>query len=696
MGWCAEATMVTLLFSFAAQVDLSADKALDVRVSVRVPATSAKSAIGALAKASGAKVAASGTIAADVLTLRVTDVPIREVMTRLSSAAGATWVQENGVYYLTRTDSDRAKWARASQQRLALAFKKEFAKQGAAITSSTPFDSAAAKALIAKVVSARHPAAVDGGPAQSFVDFGALYRAAPAGRLASRILPLLDAERLSAAPVRRRTIFSTNPTRMELPLNVSADSAVSAFLEEQQVYQAALAGLPDGERIGIEMGPDGNTANALKERPAKLNVVVNRLDAAPDSSSVEVQLVGEHGTKLASSSVQIHSDPDFPDQKALLPAPNEKRLTLPDDVTSVLQVLGANLSGKAAKTTQLSPELRQWLSQPDVNEPLSIFASSLLLAAADDRGLNLVADLPDAYIILGASPSFLGVPASSSILKLVSALPPSIAPVSVDEKWIEIDGGKAVPEDILCHRSDRRAMAQAIAGAAEGVIPIERLAAYAVTGGGVPDDFLFMAMNGVLFGSDIQESSDEWHALHIIGSLLEHRPADRIRSARIPFSELDAPTLDVVQTIVFYQQPRSLLAPRPGMVMNEVEPCEALPGGLPRDGFLEIDVKESSAVYTSGPRRQLVNAQTLAWNDTLKEHPDRFPGAESRYSSSDQFRVGTNRVVTVTIHLTESMTAVLPVTEAHVQQGSLVRFDDLPKEFKDSYRRIKASYADMK
>ena len=685
--------------------DLTADARLDKHVTYRSVAAPTKVALTGLAQAAGLPLAAAGTVQSEFLLLRLEDVPIRDAMVRISRATAASWVSDNGTYYLTRTDADNAKRTAADHARIVASIKKEFAKQAAALASQKPFDSGAAQALLKKVkmINDPRPAVQSGGDAAGGVDAGGsvdvpeLERQTPTGRLIARVLARLDPEVIALAPARRRTVFSTNPTRMEAPLHADLSDVAETFVAEQSIYATEMAAYSEPDRVRLQQSFDGFfNAKGTKLEPAKINISVNRLDNNADGIGLELQVIDAAGGRTAWGSVTVPVDPEFPSERELMADPNEQKLPIsPDDMT-VMQVLGATLSGKRAKVTELPDNLRARMLQPDKNELLATFPSNLLLALADARHLNIVADLPDAYVILGATPSFTGLPTANSLLKLVSALPPSLGPVRIDDKWLEVGGGEVVTTGIMAHRSNREALAQLFSSSTDGVLSIENLARYAFVGDGVPDDFIFLAISAVLFpGSDADRGSEQWQTLKLIGSIIRHQANAPLKPGRIALGSLDADSLAQLENIVFFQEPFGFSKGRPAgdrVDFAQEDPCEILAAGLPRDAYIDVAVEESDSVFSTGPHPQPVKANQLAFYQEMQEHPDRYGGGVPRYTITDHFRVGTMREIQLRLELGSNLSKQMSVREQHIGNGSPVAFSDLPKKFRDEYQRAKDSF----
>lgn len=666
---------------------LAGDPRLDRHVTFRVAAAPAKKTIEDFAKSASLPLAASGTIQSDVVAVDVTDVPARDLMTRLSDAVGGEWISESGTYYLARSDADLAKVRAADHARLLAALKAEFAKRTKALATQAPFDSAAARQILDKYKQLQ-----SGGPGRPHMNIGDLAAQTPMGRFAAHLFAALDPAVLAQAPPRRRTVFSTRPTRMEAPLAVELGSAVDEFASEQRVYASEVQSLDRGERISLMESPFGFYASSTAKPPARLNVELNRVETTPDTVALGIRLYDAGGEIVASSQFDVNVA-EFPSDAELRADPNDPKLEVsPDDVTT-MQVLGATFGDKPAKVTKLPAELRARFMRPDVNEVLGMFPSSLLLAATEARGLDLVADLPDAYVILGATPGFTGAPTAASILKLVTSLAPSLAPVHTDGKWLVVCGGQTDPDAVMCHRTDRTALAQLFANGSDGVLPIEALATYAYRSGGVVDDWMYMLLSGLLFPASQINDIQHWDALKLIGALMQQQGGRRLAPGRTAFANLNSDCVDQLQTIVFFRQAEGVFNsnPRSARELNQGDdPCEVLPNGLPNDGFIEVEVKDADAVYANGSRAEQVEPQQLAFYQEIADHPERYQGERAPYTTADRFRVGTRHEVNLVLHFTPDLSKTLTATESHIREG-VVSFGQLPQSFQDAYKQARSN-----
>lgn len=656
--------------------NLLSDARLDRHITFRSSAAPAKSVIGEFGKTAELPIQASGTIQSDVLLVSVKDVPVRDVMVHLQNATGGTWLVDAGTYYLARTDADIRRAKSAVQTRLANAIKAALSDEIKSMSKSPSFDSTAAQGVLSRILT---PTA-DAGPSTTET---------PMARLAARVVQLVDVKRLALAPPRRRTVFSTNPTRMEYSLQADLGSAISQFEAEEAILRQAAAALPEKRRRHVI----GNTQlfPSLPAGIAKVNVVVNRSDRSPDAASLAVQLIAPNGNCACTYEVQVHTDPDFPDEKALQGDPREPKLSIPPDDVIAMQVLGASIGGKSARVTTLPERLRNQIANPVRFEPLGGFTSSLLLTASDARHVNLVADVPDSYMMLGAIPTISGLPSASSVLKFAGALPSTMAPIKSEAGWLEIDGGQSRPEEVLCHRSDRQALADLFANALDGSLPIESLAKYAYSGGGVPDDFMYMVMQELLLPSGDKAGAEQWRALRVLGALLNRRPGTTLQPGVIPFANLNAATISEVESLVFFQDIGSLdSAAADSSDSPDIDPCDQFPSGLPSDGALEIRVESTAIVFDVSAHHEPIDAETLAYSQALKEHPDRRPDDVAQFSTTDLFMLGTERKVTLTFHLSKDVSRSASVVDTRVRAGTECSFADLPASFREEYRVAKA------
>ncbi len=257
--------------------DPNSDPRLDQHVTFKTVAAPAEVALAGLSKASGLELKAGGIMKREILLMRLQDVPLRDAMVRLAHACAGSWGREGDVYFLTRTQADQAKFAALEHATFLAAMKTEMAKLAKETANDAQFTPDFAKKLASDLKKASEPQPVEGGgPVQpKFAEGVKLTAQTPAGRLVDRVLSKMDAETIASAPALKRTVYSTRPTKMELPLNLDLSDAVNQFVSEVGVWTDALAIYPEEQQIRFL--PFSRSLQAkISEAPAKVNVIINR------------------------------------------------------------------------------------------------------------------------------------------------------------------------------------------------------------------------------------------------------------------------------------------------------------------------------------------------------------------------------------------------------------------------------------
>lgn len=676
--------LLPLLFSFAVpQTGVLDDPSLATSVTFTSRAAGAKAVLDALAKASGKSIAAAGNMQSDILIVDVRAVPLRETMHRLADATGATWVKENGVFYLSRTDADEQRRMNDQRQIELQALNKTIVECKQRLAVARPFDSAAARALTTKYA-AETTKAKEGSGVYDYRTIQVLQAQEPSGKLSDAIFSQLDPAQIVATPPFRRTVLSTIPTQTERPLKLDAAEAVATFVREQNIFAEAQAA-KGNDATSL---PAYSHGGKIDQPIAKIDVCVDRSDDYSSGLRIEIVLVGADGQAVerVDRSLQLYKEPT--DFNAFAPKPNEAKLTISDDERAEINLL-ASAMGQPAKPVPLSAEAKSRLFKPVENEPLATYVSSLFMEAAESRGLNLVADVPDVYIMLGPAACMVGAPSAGSWLRMTQSLPGEIGTAKIDDKWIEIDGGAAWPTSPLTVRCNRQDLTDMLQSGDEHGIPIQALARYAYGTGRPSFDFLSLVMAIMRSPAANVEGPDKWNALRFFGALQLTEGDAAFKDRKCAVSGLPRAAQDILADIVFTQKPQVMWSWHRGQVSRQYvtqgELSDLLPNGLPPNGQVSIWTVKNDVAYAETGHGEALTAATIASDTYRKDHPNPNWPAEG-HTTSEKYRFGSSSEHILTVELTPNATLRLEYEDKYMPGGPAVPFDQLPAGFVSEVR----------
>jgi hypothetical protein len=679
-----------LALAFGTQAgDVLADPSLAKAVTFTSRAANAVSVVSALGQAAGAPLAAAQKMNTEVLIVRLDKVPLREAMRRIALATGGSWTLDHGTFYLGRTDAEETRRQLSARADEFVALKKLISTAKTHIAEGKPYDDATATRFSTELKAYTSARRNDPNARYQLSEIRDFTNRMPMGILKDSVLAQVDPAVLLETPPGRRTVFSTDADAMELPLKVDVNDAVQSFVKAQRL----LAGkMKSADPNDVSRAPTIlQQINPVTASVLKLDLVIDRTQQM--GPNMEIELIGSGGDILASTQFPIVPDPVMQDLNQFVAKAGETKLTVAPDELAEIEQIAASM-GEVAKVQPLSATAADHMFKPEKYDPLATYVSSFYLQTAEVLGKNLVADVPDAYMMLGPVAAKMTVPTATSWLKLTSAIGNMIAPTKIDEKWIEIDGGVSAPTNVLSLRANRRLLGDFYADVKTNGLTIGGLGRYAFESNQTDTDFMSLIKLGA-FGANVE--NEHWQTLRLLGALLAHGGSVSEKGQVIPFRSLDRPTLDLLTEMIFYGQLNEgrRVEMRPGAASATLgqEVCDEMPQGLPLDGNLAVASQTEEAAYPDGPRIEAAPPAAIAWNTFMAAHPDKYPNPGAiGATTSGKFRLGSQQTVSLRIELTANEDFMLSYTIVRKPDGEAVPFNSLPATFKEQVRQRLAEY----
>ncbi len=187
----------------------------DPKVTLTIPAMRASKALKLLGSYVHATYETSPQTANEIIVMRLTDVPLSEVLRRIALAVDGTWKQEQDVVRLIRTsdqaksDGDALEYAQDVE-----AIRKSIDKRAEALKKMPPWSSSEADSLALQVkslVKAFNPHNNRDG--RWYQQASSLSEAGPLGRTVTQIASLLDPKELADLPPYLTTVWSSKSNR---------------------------------------------------------------------------------------------------------------------------------------------------------------------------------------------------------------------------------------------------------------------------------------------------------------------------------------------------------------------------------------------------------------------------------------------------------------------------------------------------
>jgi hypothetical protein len=396
------------------------DSPLQKAVSFSAPPHRAEKLFEELSERVGVRLATAPQTAGEVLLIHVRDVPLHELMAQIALSASAEWREEEGLYRLVRP----AALARREAQ-------EEARRQGEWIREVTLRAVSQFREKPMTLERAREVVAAASDSTSPMVQRLNVASDTPAARALVALVHALDPVQLAQMGRHERVVYSTSPTRMQLPFPQQAQPVLQQFLRDQAIYNQVepVEGRVAGSFSVHQSGNGFSLSSGDKDRGP------GRTDSGIGLALLTIRRINQQymigfialdgkGLPIAAheSSLMVHGPPE----KVEVQDPRADRVEFTPEALAYFQLIDHRLSGprgsmstrfamgpfqgvnfelgwrQAFDPRHLTAELRQKLLDPVTFEPLSLGFGEPLIAVADSEKRNLVACLPDIFMIRGA------------------------------------------------------------------------------------------------------------------------------------------------------------------------------------------------------------------------------------------------------------------------------------------------------
>ncbi len=704
---------------------------LDQKVSIEFRAGSVARLLAELSQKTQVPMVAAGKMEFEIVALRVADVKLSDLLTRLANVTGGAWDTTGGVYRLTYDDAKLKALDRAKQQREA---KKIQARIKAMVGKHdlsriwTALDADKVIKDIQTVSQDLNKSAEGTDTSASYERYAQLTNANPTGRLTLKLLSLMDPMAIASVEPNKRVVFSSSPNRMQRPMP-GAERAIQEFLIEQGVWSGSVAQLPkatnDEEYVDSGSGYMMNSA-PIKTQIAKVLLVVTNFSSFAGFNT-ELKVIDVKGNIVATTSMGLN-DEDLEDSNLFDPEgdPNDKtpEIRLSEASKALTKVVTPSEIEGAQPNRGLNsipPEFKNMFLNPDSFDPLSFVLTDALFSVAETKKLNLVASIPDTAFYLSF---FLGMQPNAKEGRFLETvkLMGDFAISEADPGWLT-----ASPDDgwrSRLNRTERAPLSMFLKSLDQSGYSLDAYANYLAKSPTSGDGFeslgnlliytLFpeIAMMGEAYDTQIIRfygllTADQKINLAkgrplTVATLM---PSQRAQLHRMIFDRVDGGGFQSVAVDTPALTSDTFAPPEEGISYN-TEVTEQLPNGLPPNGLIKMDlVRElvAAMVNEKGPSygNYMYGAEDLGNALATEERPDLFPWVnEGPKLSQGKFRIANRTRYTFHFLLVEGMTDDRQLTDTRTSTDPPVGVGQLPDPFRKAMEAAKkkalAEYKNMK
>ncbi len=245
----------------------------------------------------------------EILVVRAREVKLQELLDRIAQATDGEWVRTPTGFRLERPAAKLRAEVDALIAARSAKFKTAIELLQKKTTELPPFDDAAAKKLaerLSDAIGGGSPSPPAPGGMRTLPE---LASSAPAGRLLTRYVALLDPTFLAQLPTKHRVVFSSEPTKMQRPFPAGMDKLVVTFRQEygqwvtsaEPILHSSLSALERDEvkRIATDYAELLRTmSNKLGEiEPAKMRQINGVSQRAP-AQRLMLRLIADLDPKM--------------------------------------------------------------------------------------------------------------------------------------------------------------------------------------------------------------------------------------------------------------------------------------------------------------------------------------------------------------------------------------------------------------
>jgi hypothetical protein len=707
------------------------------RVSITTVAKSVGQVVAELSKVSGLAMSVNGLAANDIVFVSLKDVSVQVAADKIAAATGSRWVEENGVFVLTRNASDeRRQWdadARLRKTDIEWALSEtvhQMEQAQEAANGERQYETAGVRAII-------------------------------------NMLRLLPSEQLAGMEPNQRIVFSSRSTAMQRSLPSGATNVAREYITEdvswhvwsiQRMRSTLEAGAQTSAAILQTQQSQARLASARigkillivqNEGGQSLIVRLNLLDPQGkliSNSNLYLPLSGRSDSRPETTSPERGEPLKYSERAKKLAAlwrsnPNEIKLqlsglTIESFNVSLDQTFRFEGSIDPDPSEQIDDDVRALAARPDTHEPLDYFVTEMLQLSADAKGAGVVACIPDsamqpsAQTVLGAA-SANKVWADLAAMQMSSRLEDGIYVVSPKMQSLS-----------RYERMNRTAVAQLVAIASKkGYASLDDLGHYATnssrgafTG---PLDSRLISIAHPEAGTNLQSNGENQEALAIFAALGHQRRLDMIANRKsvlasglgvmddtrwLTYNSADGPiltsavspsplndfheavaaTTKLAETIVLSDIQSEPVA---GSSTEYQERTELLPNGLPSGTTVrliaDIDTKlRASENQDQTGRTTMLTAEQLGAQRAQRDAPA-FADSREGMPEYRAFTMAEEGDYTIIITYADNYTLQRSLVEVKVPLGAKpVGYSELPaevrKRIEESYKSAYNSFKNMK
>ena len=678
----------------------------DQKVSIDARGLSGKQLTDQLSQKTGIRFETMDAATADRYIVHTENTSLKDAMERIAEAETGEWVRLGPSYYRLRRSPEKMAAARqAAHQELVKKFKAAQDAYRKRLAERPDFSDEAAQKLA-------HDWRRLGPPPNGMIDTSGywskqnqLEQSVPVGRAFMRVLLTFSPDELANLPIERKTVYSTSPTSMQRALPDTAFSALGELVQEQIVWEDAVAMyLPDNTNQGWNgMATSGHIRNVTNAM-----IVLTRWGY---DSGVQAQLMLSDKKNRIITETYLYVDQPYeatqPSGPAKAPTPPKPEPEVPLSAVdlTLAKLFSFNSWDARSRAPQATAETRVIVADPEKFDPLSTFVGDGLIGIAIQLQESISSVIDERTICAYAS-SVGKKGMNPRVLDNARAWGGQV--VDEGKGWLVLHEKEPDHADEV--RCDRHALHLMLdAARSKGRLTLDDAADYALTSerfseNPIPQAYLTALLDRQ--GGRTLEQNDK-NLLRFYGSLDTslRNGAEHLNLARLSGFQMDLLDKMVYGSNGNLQQ--DMTEPMQPDENGEYygmwnttarEPTVSLGNGIPRSGFVKISAANNRAILAHmqygewDQGFQTYEPSSLGWMIAGHESQDgENPWTVVGMQAADRTQVTFEFKFTRNISQSQVLQDVLPTSKEFTSVEKLP--DDLRKELQKSIDEAKKQYA---
>lgn len=632
----------------------------------------APSVVAKLALQSGLKLTTGKNVANDVIAISVPKATMRQIMDNIAYTIQAEWKEAGGEWTLVRSE-EQIKAQNALDRATTIDQIKKAVEK---LPKDEAWTEADAKGIALQVDTFdRRANRFDLG-----TGFSDLNNKMPGRRLLNRFLRSISPEVLADVAFVGRTVFSTNPNKMQKALPISMKGAVDQFVKENNLLSSAWTSGTDEERPSIFEKP--NTLKTIEE------IHVNMRRSSLNGISIDLHAYDSEGmdtTLNTSHSFQLDLSNDF--FKPGKVAPEDKVVELSPLSKKVLESAAQSMNGLPFNPPQ---DVRQYLLHPKANEPLGLINTEAVWVMAESEKKPVIIALPEMEFFLIMAMAQDG---KVTLKRYMSSLDMCALIRDEADGWVRYRDSMPVLNRI--RRVDRQAFDDYFRRIEKDKrTSLDGFAQFVVNYPGRLENTMFpiFLMITGSYPANFQ-FDDDLSMVRLYGTLSSPQKDALRKGVKLKISDFSAAQQAILNTFIFgsHMRSRSYHYEGNGAAMGKGlhksilnEPTEAFPNGLSEPFELSAAVTDQASWFRQESWGEIrpVDASGAAWDVFQLERLDLFPYANTaQFREKGGFAQGQSVIWTFQVKLNNFSTTEVQLTDHTFPEGNFIPFKDLPKDF---------------